>query len=133
MTPEILGRWKCRAPAMHRQARDPFMHSIRDVENGKRLAKEFGYVYNPSVNNIQESFWLYLKWGVPPHVDNGGLCMIYLHRGGGHLCVQDRGALHDIRLDEGRVVLFNDRQKHLWIPDSACTMLLVNVRKKNDF
>lgn len=115
---------------MNRNARDPFMYSVGDVDNGKRLAKEFGYVYNPSGNHIQESFWVYLKWGVPPHVDGGGLCMIYLQRGGGHLCVQDKNKLCDVHLDKGSVVLFNDKQKHLWIPDSPCTMLVVNVREK---
>ena len=115
---------------MNRQARDPFMHSVEDKNNGKKLAEEFGYVFNPNVNYIQSSFWVYLKWGVPPHVDGGGLCMIYLHRGGGHLCVQNKNKLHDLYIDQKSVVLFNDRQKHLWIPDSACTMLVVNVRKK---
>ena len=130
MAPEHLGNWKCRAPAMNRQARDPFMHTIEDVENGKRVAEEFGYTYNPNSSFLTSSFWIYLKWGVPPHTDSGGLCMIYLHRGGGNLCVQDRGRLHDVYLDEGGVVLFNDRQKHLWIPDSPCTMLVVNVKEK---
>ena len=105
------------------------MHSVNDDESGRRLAKEFGYVFNPNVDYIQSSFWIHLKWGVPPHTDGGGLCMIYLHRGGGHLCVQDKGRLCDVYLNKNSVVLFNDRQKHLWIPDSPCTMLVVNVRE----
>lgn len=129
MEPEILGKWKCKAPAMNRQARDPFMHTVNDVKNGKRLAEEFGYTYNPNSNFLTSSFWIYLKWGVPPHTDGGGLCMIYLHRGGGHLCIHNRGKLHDIYVRKSEVVLFNDRQKHLWIPDSPCTMLVVNVRE----
>ena len=129
MEPEILGTWKCKAPAMNRQARDPFMHSVKDVKNGKRLAEEFGYVFNPNNKHLEASFWIHLKWGVPPHTDGGGLCMIYLHRGGGHLCIHNRGKLHDIYVRKSEVVLFNDRQKHLWIPDSPCTMLVVNVRE----
>ena len=132
MTPEILGKWKCKAPAMNRNARDPFMHTIGDTASGGRLAQEFGYIYNPGSSFLSSSFWIYLKWGVPPHHDHGGLCMIYLHRGGANLCVQDKGTLHDIRLNDRDVVLFNDRQTHLWIPDSACTMLVVNVRGKQN-
>ena len=36
---------------------------------------------------------------------------------------------NDIYVRKSEVVLFNDRQKHLWIPDSPCTMLVVNVRE----
>jgi hypothetical protein len=133
MTLAILGKWKCKAPAMNRKALNPFEHTIGDVASGERLAKEFGYTYNPGSRFLSSACWIYLKWGVPPHSDYGGLCMIYLHRGGGYLCVHEKGKLKDLYVEAREVVLFNDRQTHLWIPDSACTMLVVNVRgKPND-
>lgn len=126
MRPEYLGTFHAQAPKIAHNG-CPFLNSVNDHETCKRLAEEFGYqLQGRHLANV----WLYVKHSVQPHRDSSGKCLIYLHRGLGNLYVIDKGKLTWIRMAQGQVYQFNDRQTHLWMSDTPCTLLVANVRSK---
>lgn len=126
MSIEFVGWYEAQAPKI-RHSEDPFDRAVDGDQVSKEMAEHFGFRYISEAVNV----WLYVTKYVEPHTDAGGLCLVYLHRGRGKLCVLKKGRLYERRLYPGDVVMFNDRCKHFWLSDKPCTLLCCNVHRKN--